>query len=56
MTKRLLAILPILFTVSSVALGQTDSGAIRVLVEDASTSPVPDAVVKLTNTATGVSL
>jgi Carboxypeptidase regulatory-like domain len=54
MTKRLLLI----FAFSAVCpavFGQTDSGAIRVLVLDATGLAVHDAAVKLTNTATGVS-
>src|SRR5215470_3850051 len=49
--KRLLlfiCLLPVL------ALAQTDSGTIRVLVSDGSTAPITEARVKLTNVATGV--
>ena len=38
----------------STALAQTDSGSIRILVEDGSTATVASAQVALTNTATGV--
>jgi Carboxypeptidase regulatory-like domain/TonB dependent receptor len=38
----------------AVAVAQTDSGAIRVLVQDTTATPVPDATVRVTNVATGV--
>jgi hypothetical protein len=51
MTKRLL---PLLLLVCPAVFGQTDSGTIRVLVLDASSS-IGEAAVELTNVATGVS-
>jgi hypothetical protein len=53
MIKRLL---PTLLAVCSAVLAQTDSGSIRVFVVDASASKIGEAAVKLTNTATGVSV
>lgn len=40
--------------VPAITLAQTDSGAIRVLVNDAGSSPIAEAQVKLINVATGV--
>ena len=51
MKKRLLLTL---LAVCSAVLSQTDSGAIRIFVVDASSSKVDGAAVRLTNTATGV--
>src|SRR5689334_21809234 len=47
---------PVLFLslLPALAIAQTDSGTIRVLVSDGSASTVSEAVVKLTNVATGV--
>jgi hypothetical protein len=54
MIKRLL---PFLFIFCCSAIfGQTDSGTIRILVDDASSAPIGDAAVKLTNIATGVAM
>jgi hypothetical protein len=53
MKKRLF---PTLLAVCSAVLCQTDSGSIRVFVVDTSASKIGEAVVQLTNTATGVSL
>ncbi len=43
-----------LYLLPALCLAQTDSGTIRILVSDASASPVPEAKVTLTNVATGV--
>ena len=47
---------PVLFLslLPALAIAQTDSGTIRVLVSDGSAATVSEAVVKLTNVATGV--
>jgi hypothetical protein len=43
-----------LFLLPALLLAQTDSGTIRVLVSDASASPVAEAKVTLTNVSTGI--
>lgn len=43
-----------LLLLPALALAQTDSGTLRIFVIDSTASPVTDAKVKLTNTATGV--
>jgi hypothetical protein len=43
-----------LFLLSGLAFAQTDSGTIRVLVNDGSSAAIADAKVTLTNTATGI--
>ncbi len=52
MTKQVLGIL----LLAGAAFAQTDAGSIRVLVSDVSSSSVPNAAVKITNSATGVSV
>lgn len=47
------SLIALLLLVSPLLFGQTDSGAIRVLVTDASSGAVSGAEVKLSNTATG---
>lgn len=56
MTKTFLLILAVLLCASTLAVAQTDTGAIQVLVEDTSAAAVSGATVKLTNVATGVAL
>ena len=56
MTKTLLLIPAALLLACTFAAAQTDSGAIRVLVEDTSSAAVSGATVKVTNVATGVVL
>jgi hypothetical protein len=55
MTKNLFIPAVLLFA-CTFALAQTDTGAIRVLVQDTSFAPVSGAAVKVTNVATGVLL
>jgi Carboxypeptidase regulatory-like domain len=48
-------LLPLLFAICCAAVfGQTDSGTIRIFVVDASSAPIGDAAIKLSNIATGV--
>ncbi len=56
MTKTLLLTPAALLLACTFAAAQTDSGAIRVLVEDTSSAAVSGATVKVTNVATGVVL
>ncbi len=56
MTKTLLLTPAALLLACTFAAAQTDSGAIRVLVEDTSSAAVAGASVKVTNVATGVVL
>src|SRR4051812_15003983 len=43
-----------LYLLPALVLAQTDSGTIRILVSDVSDAPISEALVKLTNTSTGV--
>ncbi len=56
MTKLFLSVLPALLALCPAAVAQTDSGAIRVLVEDKSQAPIEGATVRVTNVATGVAM
>ena len=56
MTKKLTFIPAALLLACTLASAQTDSGAIRVLVQDASSAAISGAAVKVTNVATGVQL
>src|SRR5215475_1643484 len=49
-----LAVFLLIFCACASAFAQTDAGAIRLLVEDASSAVVPDATVSLNNVATGI--
>src|SRR5580700_4517810 len=56
MTKKYVLLPAALLFASTFAVAQTDSGAIRVLVQDTSSAPVSGATVNVTNVATGVLL
>lgn len=56
MTKKHLLLPAAFLFACTFAAAQTDSGAIRVLVQDTSSAPVSGATVNVTNVATGILL